>query len=159
MQPRILIDTNVYGYAVEENKRCKDSIFVLEYAKKHRSVSYGSFINVNEFYEYEGYNRLIKLFSYSVGVIIELEIHDKLQDRDKLAWRYIQKLHLLKDNLTDARLLALSVIAEIDIIVTWNRRGIFGKEPLKRIKKINREMKYMTPEILNPREFLSRISP
>jgi len=42
----ILIDTNVYGYAVEEDRKSEDSRRVLEYGREHKAKSYGSLIMV-----------------------------------------------------------------------------------------------------------------
>jgi len=97
------------------------------------------------------------LFSSSVGLIVELEISEKLGECNKLAWIYLQELKLEKSSLPDCRLLAIAATAEVDIIITWNRRGIFSRDSLKRVKKINQEKRYKTPKILTPSEFLSQI--
>jgi len=52
----------------------------------------------------------------------------------------------------------MATIAGVDIIITWNRRGVFSENLLKKVEKINTENGYKTPKILTPSEFLSQIS-
>jgi len=158
MLPTILIDTNVYGYAVEEDTKSEDSKHVLKYGKEHKEKSYGTLIIVTELYESKQQEKLLELFSSSVGFILELEISERLTECSKLAWEYLQKLRLEKGSLPDCRLLAMATIAGVDIIITWNRRGVFSENLLKKVEKINTENGYKTPKILTPSEFLSQIS-
>ncbi len=113
---------------------------------------------VTELYESKRQEELLGLFSSSVGLIVGLEISERLPECNKLAWRYLQELRLEKSSLPDCRLLAIASAAGIDMIITWNRRGVFSKDSLKKVGKINQEKRYKTPKIFTPLEFLSRIS-
>ena len=86
---------------------------------------------------------------------LEIAYSDRYQKVEKLAWNYIQRLHKREATkaLPDALNYAWASIAEIDVFVTRNRRGILDDEYHKILQKSNHMLRLKFVKILRPKQF------
>jgi len=157
-----LLDTSVYGVLPDKYERDHEVVReIIEYAKKNRDLFVTTFIISKELNSDRVNERIKKLVlpeyysSVSTSGVIELLYNDEFDFAKKLAWNYIQKLEKREASrvMDDALNYAWASIAEIDIFVTRNRRGVLAKSYHPVLRRSNKKMGLNFVRIIPPSEF------
>ncbi|MGR3310644.1 MAG: PIN domain protein [Candidatus Brocadiales bacterium] len=92
---------------------------------------------------------LLDLMDYSCEVILETE------ESVELACRYLEAEILSKSFENDARHIAVAVISNADMVVSWNFRHIVHFDKIRQFNSVNIREGYKSIEIYSPREVVS----
>jgi len=159
---RYLLDTSVYGVLVDESNDDYEVVRnIVGYAKSNRDKFFTTFIIARELDSKEMHKYLKDIIlpeyysSFSESGVLQALYPEKYDLAEKLAWNYIQNLEKkdAKRVMDDALNYAWASVAEIDVFVTRNRRGILAEEYHKILKRSNMKMRLKFVEIMGPKQF------
>jgi len=90
-------------------------------------------------------------------LVQDLPILEQTEDVQVLARHYDKALGLSGKARADIPHFAFAVAYEMDYLVTWNCSPIANGEMIKRLMKVNNELKRPTPLIVTPEEILESL--
>ncbi|GEM_PF-125068 len=158
-QTKVLIDTNIYGWAVED-KNVSDLLLKLIEEKKqgtNSAIVFGFDIIKKELENNPHTPTKLKTLELYRSVISKhLGI---TKDTRMLAESYFEscKSSKLKITIEDCEIIAAAVINCIEFVVTNNRRTMNNPRTIEVIEKIN-DGRFKTPKIIDSKEAISMFS-
>lgn len=151
---KILIDTSVFGFALENSssekvQATKDFLKLIGHSRK--VAVFLSHITISELENTPGKelreNLFVLLEKFSYTVIGQSE------NIENLAQEYLKKKIIPEKYINDARLIAAAVVAGIPIIVTWNLKHMANIIVKRAVNSINLLFGYSNVDIVTPMEF------
>ena len=146
----LLLDTNIYGLALERKDIAEALVFFADQKQKSEKIYFvlGSEIVNNEISAIphkETRNRLREL--YQAVTSGEIRLTDKVKS---LAMDYFNecKSNAIKITLEDCEIVASSCFANVNFIVTDNRRTMRSPKAVNVFNSINRKKGLKTPEFI-----------
>ncbi|MBU1598934.1 type II toxin-antitoxin system VapC family toxin [bacterium] len=91
-------------------------------------------------------------------IVKELPVLELNEDVRELVRGYEKRLGLPKQARADIVHIAFAVAYKLDYLLTWNCSHIANGEVIRRLLRLNKELKRLTPIILTPEELLEPIS-
>ncbi len=146
----ILLDTNIYGLALEKKEVADIMVFFINEKQKlaRNFMILGSEIVYNEINanpHKEARTRLNEL--YQVVISGQIRLTDQIKS---LAMDYLNefKNNHLRITLEDCQIVAGSSIANVEFIVTENRKTMMGHKSIEVFNLINKKKGIKTPKLI-----------
>jgi len=162
-----LLDTSVYGVLADPGEEDYDAVRrLIDFAKGSRGDFVTTCIVIKEVMSEDMPKRIGDIilpdyFSTISGDKAPLEIcfSEEYEKSRKLAWTYIQDLEKkeAEEVMDDALNYAYCSIANVDVFVTRNRRGILAREYHDILRNSNQKHGLGFVRIMTPSEFLDAI--
>jgi predicted nucleic acid-binding protein len=155
---KIYLDTSVINFLVSEQSPEKREIttdFFENYVLKEKYDIYISSVVISEILNTKDIEKRTILLDIIAKYPIKTVVISESDEISNLAQKYLEENVIPKKNVADALHIAISVINNIDILLSWNYKHLANFNRKRRVININLINNYFYPlDILTPYEVL-----
>jgi len=147
----ILLDTNIYGLALEKKEVANILVFLIDEKQKSDKKYFvlGSKIisdEINANPHKETRERLNEL--YQIAISGEIKLTDNIKSLAQEYFNECKNMHI-KITIEDCQIVASSCVANVDFIVTNNRRTMMSPKSVEIFTSVNRKKSLRTPKFVD----------
>ncbi len=151
---KVLLDTSVFGFALESssNEKVTGTKNFLKLISRSQKISvFLSNITITELENTPGEKlrkdlfNLLKEFPY--------QIIGQSENVEQLAEEFLKRKIIPEKYKNDARLIAAAVVAGVPVIITWNMKHMANITVKRAVNSVNILMGYGNVDIVTPMEF------